>query len=623
MKYFSAILFCLTLCAANLAAFGQTTQFTYQGSLKNSGVAANGNFDFEFALYSAGGTQLGPTVALNNVPVANGIFAVTLDFGNQFPGASRLLEIRVRPTGSGTAFTILTPRQVVSTSPYSMRSSISTIADNALLLGGLPAASFIQNTTTQQSSTNFNIGGTGNASVFNATTQFNIGGSRVFTISGVENTFAGINAGLSNTASVGNSFFGNSAGQNNSTGGQNSFFGARAGQLSNGTGNSFFGYSAGLVNTLGSDNSFFGAGAGDANTTANSNSFFGRVAGGNNTSGSENSFFGTRAGQSNVGASFNSFFGYEAGKASFTNSINNSFFGHQAGLLTGNGSNNSFFGSSSGAGNTDGTDNSFFGVSSGRANNDGNRNSFYGRLSGRFNTFGSDNTFVGYNSGDSNTIGNNNTLVGSETDVVGPNSISFGTAIGAGATVATSNTVVLGRTSDQVLVKGIFKATQLQFGSSFTVNYESLSLPGNNAACWGTDEIYGNYFGKCVSSIRFKTNVNDFKDGLELINRLRPVTFDWKSNGSTTIGLIAEEVNEVEPLLAVKDKDNVVESVRFEGVTVVLVNAVKQQQKQIEDQQKQIEEQRELLERQRLALEALRKLVCAQNTSIEVCRPLN
>ena len=113
----------------------QTTEFTYQGNLKDGVNAANGNYDFEFALFDAltAGTQLGSTVTRNSVAVAGGTFAVSLDFGAQFPGANRFLEIRVRIVGGG-AFTTTTfvcgrsSRRIASTSsahPSSSRSSTS------------------------------------------------------------------------------------------------------------------------------------------------------------------------------------------------------------------------------------------------------------------------------------------------------------------------------------------------------------------------------------------------------------------------------------------------------------------------------------------------------------------
>ena len=90
----------VSAAAMIIFAFGtvsaQTTQFTYQGSLKDGANPATGNYDFEFALFSAvsGGAQLGAAQTQNGVAVANGIFSVNLDFGSQFPGANRFLEIR-------------------------------------------------------------------------------------------------------------------------------------------------------------------------------------------------------------------------------------------------------------------------------------------------------------------------------------------------------------------------------------------------------------------------------------------------------------------------------------------------------------------------------------------------
>src|SRR5262245_8750688 len=120
-------------------ATAQTTEFTYQGSLKDGATAANGNYDFEFALFDAvsGGSQLGSTLTRNSVAVANGIFAVSLDFGGQFQGEGRFLEIHVRPTGGG-AFTPLTPRQQVNSAPYSIKSLATDTAINTQQLGGLP-----------------------------------------------------------------------------------------------------------------------------------------------------------------------------------------------------------------------------------------------------------------------------------------------------------------------------------------------------------------------------------------------------------------------------------------------------------------------------------------------------
>ena len=91
----------------------------------------------------------------------------------------------------------------------------------------------------------------------------------------------------------------------------------------------------------------------------------------------------------------------------------------------------------------------------------------------------------------------------------------------------------------------------------------------------------------CSSSIRYKTNVINFTSGLELLLKLRPVSFSWKDNGRPDLGLIAEEVDAVEPLLAFRNQNGEVEGVKYDRVSVVLVNAVKEQQHTIESLQQQ------------------------------------
>src|ERR1041384_7936940 len=77
---------CMTVaCAATTAA--QTpvgTAFTYQGRLTNNGAAADGPYDFYVRLYDApvGGNAVGtPFLTFNDIPVAGGLFTLTLDFG--------------------------------------------------------------------------------------------------------------------------------------------------------------------------------------------------------------------------------------------------------------------------------------------------------------------------------------------------------------------------------------------------------------------------------------------------------------------------------------------------------------------------------------------------------------
>ncbi len=116
----------IALCAG-LAA-GQTpagSAFTYQGRLTENGQPANGPYDFYIHLYdsAAGGTPTNPLgLILSDVPVTDGVFTATLDFGAAaFNGDARWLNIQVRPGASGGFYTALTPRQPLTPAPYALR----------------------------------------------------------------------------------------------------------------------------------------------------------------------------------------------------------------------------------------------------------------------------------------------------------------------------------------------------------------------------------------------------------------------------------------------------------------------------------------------------------------------
>ena len=86
MKYHGSIALALLLALASAQA--QSTAFTYQGKLNDSGAAANGNYDLTFALYAAnsGGSPVGNISTNLDLTVSNGFFTTTLNFGNVFDG---------------------------------------------------------------------------------------------------------------------------------------------------------------------------------------------------------------------------------------------------------------------------------------------------------------------------------------------------------------------------------------------------------------------------------------------------------------------------------------------------------------------------------------------------------
>jgi hypothetical protein len=112
--------------------------------------------------------------------------------------------------------------------------------------------------------------------------------------------------------------------------------------------------------------------------------------------------------------------------------------------------------------------------------------------------------------------------------------------------------------------------------------------------------------GFCSSSLRFKTDVEDYSAGLGIVERLRPVTFTWRRQPVRDLGLIAEEVAEVDPLLASYDRDGQVQGVKYNQLTAVLINAIKEQQAQIAGLREQ--------------LDGLKALVCRSQPDAAACR---
>lgn len=142
---FLVALTCLSSAVPANAQGPLTTAFSYQGEVQQGGSPANGTFDIRFRLYDGpdnAATQLGSTLCFDNVVIAEGRFSQTLDFGSQFSGSQRFLEIELRvDTGAGcgdaTGYTTLAPRQQLAAVPYALYSLKSGDADN---LGGQPAA---------------------------------------------------------------------------------------------------------------------------------------------------------------------------------------------------------------------------------------------------------------------------------------------------------------------------------------------------------------------------------------------------------------------------------------------------------------------------------------------------
>jgi hypothetical protein len=98
------------------------TEFNYQGQLREHGMPANGAYDIKFILYSSqtGESELG-SVVHEDIAVINGQFTAKLDFGRiAFDSKESWLEVAIRYGYSTDAYTSLSPRQRLTSSPYAI-----------------------------------------------------------------------------------------------------------------------------------------------------------------------------------------------------------------------------------------------------------------------------------------------------------------------------------------------------------------------------------------------------------------------------------------------------------------------------------------------------------------------
>lgn len=399
--------------------------------------------------------------------------------------------------------------------------------------------------------------------------------------------------------------------------------------------NVFIGQNTGILNSSGTANVLLGINSGASNSSGHSNVFIGETSGEKNFSGFHNVFIGRHAGRSNVLGVSNVFIGRSAGNNfnPLTGVGNNVIVGTDAGVLGESYTESTIVGFFSGN-NNQGSQNSFFGANSGSVNT-GDRNTYVGFRSGDISGSGSHNTYLGYRAGGDNDAGQDNTLLGSEAGAMtalggtnegniyvgrqagyrstgGTRNISIGFQSGFGSLLGSDNIMIGSYTgaSEQCSRCVLVGASAGTFG--FVID-NSVAL-GNTAVVDASNKIrLGNESISVIegqvpfspaSDRRLKKNIKSTTIGLDLINLLRPVTYNWKNGneGKLFTGLIAQEVEEAASSLDY-DFSAVVQpqselghySLRYSDLVVPLINAVQTLSEQNDELVKEIKSLKDIL----------------------------
>lgn len=596
MKIRILLFLTIALLTVTNSLYAQGTAFTYQGHLNDGVNPANGSYDQTFALFNvvSGAGQVGNTFTNPATAVSNGQFTVTLDFGpGIFTGPDRWLEIGVRTNGNG-AFTLLAPRQPITPVPYAI------MANNASnLLGVLPAAQLGAGTAA------INISGA--AASFTGSLAGNVTGTQsatvVNTVGGVTaaNVASGANAAnaatSANTANtivkrdVSGNFYAGSvtlAGNLNlpATTANSGLIKSGATTLLHtfGSANIFVGVGAGNLTTTGSGNTGTGFNALNHDTSGLGNTANGQTALFNNTTGGDNVAIGFSALLLNLDGDYNTAIGYQA-LTSNTNGSYNTADGMSALYANTSGYNNTANGYAALYSNIDGHDNTANGYQALYNNTNGFYNTANGEDALLANKSGSYNAADGYFALGLNTSGNNNIALGYQAGL----NISTGSSnidIGNFGVSTDTNIIRVGSSQARTFIAGIFGAN---------------IFPGS--------PVYANsngQLGTVNSSPGLAQNIQSMADASDVLLALKPVTFRYKTELDPTatpqFGLLAEDVEKIDPDLVARDDKKQIFSVRYEAVNAMLLNEFIKQHRKVEEQNTEIETLKQ-------RLEALEKLI--------------
>jgi hypothetical protein len=270
-----------------------------------------------------------------------------------------------------------------------------------------------------------------------------------------------------------------------------------------------------------------------------------------------------------------------------TSSPSNVFLGQQAGNTTMTGYNNTAVGLAALLNDTTGGGNTAIGAGALSVNTTANNNTAIGGSALAENTAGAANTATGGSALLHNTTGNVNVANGAAAllnNTTGSDNIAIGNSAGSNLTTG-NDSIDIGNPGMAGESATIRMGTSGTHTRAFLAGVRGVTTGLNDAVAVMIDSA--GQLGTVSSSRRFKQDIADMGDASLGLMRLRPVTFRYPASldptGSRQYGLIAEEVAEAFPDLAVFDKDGRSETVRYHVLIPMLLNEVQKDRRTIAD----------------------------------------
>jgi hypothetical protein len=415
--------------------------------------------------------------------------------------------------------------------------------------------------------------------------------------------------------------------------------------------NTFLGDDALINNTTGDFNTAIGSHALLGNTIGIENTASGVNALGSNTTGSDNTATGLSALISNTTGSANTATGVEA-LFSNTTGNNNTANGLQALWSNTTGDNNTANGSGALFSNIDGLDNTAIGFQALYSNTSGGGNNAFGESALFSNISGIRNLAVGsgallfLTSGDSNVAVGNVALLNSVT-------VNFNTALGRRALfrnqgdqnvglgfwaggnlsdgrnniyVGNVGPVPIGSESNTIRI-GMQTATTVTAGNGEThlmPAHTTTFIAGIAGAAINGRPVMINANGRlgtAPSSARFKDAIKPMDKASEAILALKPVTFRYKkeidAERTPQFGLIAEDVEKVNPALVARDEQGKPYTVRYDAVNAMLLNEFLKEHRRVQEQAREIQQQKATISELKNGMETVVARLKEQDSRIQ------
>jgi hypothetical protein len=352
-------------------------------------------------------------------------------------------------------------------------------------------------------------------------------------------------------------------------------------------------------------------------TTGTENTALGLNALRANTTGSGNTATGVNALRFNTTGNFNTATGVYA-LFSNTTGFNNTATGSSALRFNTTGNFNTATGSAALYSNTTGSGNTATNYLALKNNTTGSNNTAYGGAALKLSN-GSGNTAIGAHALFNNATADLNTAYGwgaLQGNTTGRSNIALGAAAGRNLTTGSNNIDIVvnavpeeEETANSVPAAAVIQSNTIRIGKGTHANTFIAGISGVTVA-GGVGVIIDSsgHLGRVVSSERFKDEIKPMDKASEAILALKPVTFRYKHDldpeGIPQFGLVAEQVEKVNPALVARDEQGKVYTVRYEAVNAMLLNEFLKQHRKVEEQGRKLRELEVMIAEQRKSFQA-------------------